>query len=232
MSLCRARGETPRLIFGMGRIPFVDRRVSRPELAELKETGALPFMQIPLLEVTCADGSVVSFAQSHAIMAFLAKLTGLYPSDPLAAARAEERLCAAEELTSVNPVVHVFEGDLRASKLADFMAMAPAKLSNLARHVAAHPMPVVEGTPSADEGGVTHGDLYLFQVLCAVLEAAPEALDGEATAPLRDFMARMRCHARLKQLLERRPGPGFNSKPKPAAAGGGGGAGSSSGGGK
>lgn len=72
------RGELARLLFIFGGVTFEDNRISKPAFGALKPT--LPLGQLPILEV---DGVV--YAQSMAISRYAAKLSGLYPQDPLQA---------------------------------------------------------------------------------------------------------------------------------------------------
>lgn len=76
------RGEPIRLACAYGNVPFEDIRTTREEFAAMKESGKLPFGQLPVVEL--ADGKVL--AQTVAIMRFVGKQSGLYPPDPVQAA--------------------------------------------------------------------------------------------------------------------------------------------------
>ena len=81
----RGIGEPIRLILSAGEVPFTDRRYGIDEFAGMAELKArLPFGQIPALEV---DGVFVAQADSAARLA--ARLAGLYPADPVDAARSD-----------------------------------------------------------------------------------------------------------------------------------------------
>ncbi|KAG2435931.1 hypothetical protein HXX76_007126 [Chlamydomonas incerta] len=77
------RAEVPRLLFNIGGVPFEDVTYTYASLAEFKPKA--PFGQVPVLELE--DGRML--AQSGAIDRYVAKLTGLYPEDPLQAAFAD-----------------------------------------------------------------------------------------------------------------------------------------------
>jgi len=62
------------------------------DFLQLKEAGKLPFGQVPLLEVDQGDGKVHHLVQSSAILSYLGKLGGLYPSDPILAAKVDAAL--------------------------------------------------------------------------------------------------------------------------------------------
>jgi glutathione S-transferase len=88
------RAETARLALHLGGIPFEDRRPTREQFKQMKESGELPYGQLPLLEV---DGACI--AQTPAIARYCAKAAGLYPSDALEAAQVDELLHTIEQLT-------------------------------------------------------------------------------------------------------------------------------------
>jgi len=83
----KALGETARLLFAAAGVQFEDLRYGATaynlqglDFAPLKNSGNLPFGQVPLLEVT-ENGHTHRFAQSGTINRFLAKRFGLY-GDP------------------------------------------------------------------------------------------------------------------------------------------------------
>eukprot|EP00288_Rhodomonas_lens_P003223 CAMPEP_0177717898 /NCGR_PEP_ID=MMETSP0484_2-20121128/15289_1 /TAXON_ID=354590 /ORGANISM="Rhodomonas lens, Strain RHODO" /LENGTH=223 /DNA_ID=CAMNT_0019230027 /DNA_START=40 /DNA_END=711 /DNA_ORIENTATION=- len=92
------RAESIRLAFKIGGIDFTDTRITFPEWKDkVKPTtpwGGLPMLKLP-------DGTVI--AQQRAILRLISKQAGLYPVDPLAAAKVDELMDAAEDLqTKVN----------------------------------------------------------------------------------------------------------------------------------
>lgn len=76
------RGEIIRLVLSAGNLDFEDKRVTREEWKDLKQST--PMGQLPILEY---DGVVL--AQSCAIAKFLAKKTNLAPKSDLDEARAD-----------------------------------------------------------------------------------------------------------------------------------------------
>ncbi|RLN73273.1 hypothetical protein BBJ28_00021681 [Nothophytophthora sp. Chile5] len=76
------RAELTRLILSAGNVSFEDERLSREAFAALKPS--LPLGQVPVLQV---DGT--TYPQSMAIARYAAKLTGLYPQDPVECLRAD-----------------------------------------------------------------------------------------------------------------------------------------------
>ena len=75
--LGRGRAETTRWMLSINEINFINVPINTPEdLLKLRNTGKLPFDQIPLLEI---DGMCLS--QSVAMVKYLARLGGYYGSN-------------------------------------------------------------------------------------------------------------------------------------------------------
>ena len=92
----RGIGEPIRLLFSVGGIAFTDRRYSVDEFANMAALKAqLPFGQMPALEV---DG--VFLGQTDSIARLAARLAGLYPSDPIEAARSDMIVVHQAEIQS------------------------------------------------------------------------------------------------------------------------------------
>ena len=103
------RGEAPRLALSLGGIPFEDRRIPVSSWASVREE--MPFHAVPILEI---DGEVIS--QSNTICRYVGKLAGLYPKDPLPAARCDEVMDAVEDIST--QVVATFGTQDEAEKRA------------------------------------------------------------------------------------------------------------------
>jgi glutathione S-transferase len=89
------RAELSRLILSTGNVSFEDERLDRDAFLALKPS--LPLGQVPVLEV---DGT--TYSQSMAIARYAAKLTGLYPQDPLECLRVD---MASESLIDVKTLI-------------------------------------------------------------------------------------------------------------------------------
>jgi len=92
----RGIGEPVRLLLTVGGIEFHDYRYTVEEFADksdLKEK--LPFGQVPALEV---DGEFL--AQADSIARLAARLAGLYPSDPVDAAKSDMIVAAQADIQS------------------------------------------------------------------------------------------------------------------------------------
>lgn len=92
----RGIGEPIRLLLTVGEIAFTDRRYTVDEFANMAAFKAqLPFGQMPALEV---DG--VFLGQTDSIARLAARLAGLYPLDPIEAARSDMIVVYQAELSS------------------------------------------------------------------------------------------------------------------------------------
>lgn len=96
------RGESIRLALTIGGVPFEDDRVPVDSWPAIREQT--PFHALPTLEV---DGEVLT--QSNTLNRYVGQLTGLYPEDPLEAARCDEPMDAIEDI--VARVVATFDLD-------------------------------------------------------------------------------------------------------------------------
>jgi hypothetical protein len=103
------KGECVRLLCTYSNLDFEDVRISSDDLGNLKKEGKLVFGQVPALEV---DGKNV-LVQSAAIMRYLGKLTGLYPSCPLQAAKVDAIIDQENDLFSGLSVSR-YSGNIRS----------------------------------------------------------------------------------------------------------------------
>jgi glutathione S-transferase len=97
------RAEVSRLALYLGDVEFENRHPSREEFRAAKTDGSLPFGQMPIMIV---DGETI--AQTGAIARFCGKLSGLYPTDSLAAAKVDQLIDAATDITTqVSPTMRM-----------------------------------------------------------------------------------------------------------------------------
>jgi glutathione S-transferase len=116
------RAEITRLVLHHGGIPFTDERVAFPKFAEIKPT--LPLGQLPVLEV---DGKI--FSQSIAIARYAAKLTGVYPTEPVEALRVDMIVDSLCELMYALIAILFHEKDeiVKAEKTKQYLETALPK---------------------------------------------------------------------------------------------------------
>jgi len=79
------RGEPSRIAMALSGVKFNDDRLAFPEFGKQKAAGVFPFGSVPVL--TLADGTKI--CQSRAMARFIAKQTGLYPQNLVAAAHVD-----------------------------------------------------------------------------------------------------------------------------------------------
>ena len=96
------RAEVLRVSLFIKDIPFEDVRVSREEFIHMIKTGFLPngkrspFHQLPVMEV---DGEIIG--QTGAIARYCGKVSNLYADDKLKAAKIDQIIDAATDITNV-----------------------------------------------------------------------------------------------------------------------------------
>lgn len=90
------RAEPIRLAAAAGKIPFTNHILSFPEFMAKKES--FPFGQVPVLEMQMEDGSVKSITQSNAILRYVGKLGGLYPTNEIQAMEVDEILDILDDM--------------------------------------------------------------------------------------------------------------------------------------
>ena len=95
--MCRAirlgSAEPSRIALHIAGVEWTDDRPDREAFIALKQSGTLPFGQLPVLEL---DG--VSYGQSNAITRYCGRLAHLYPTDAIEALRVDELMSAPEDL--------------------------------------------------------------------------------------------------------------------------------------
>ena len=96
------RAEVLRVSLFIKDIPFEDVRISREEFIHMIKTGFLPngmkvpFHQLPVMEV---DGEIIG--QTGAIARYCGKISNLYADDMLKAAKIDQIIDAATDITNV-----------------------------------------------------------------------------------------------------------------------------------
>ncbi|CEG46860.1 RxLR-like protein [Plasmopara halstedii] len=149
----RGRAELSRLILAAGNVSFIDERLDREAFLAIK--SKLPLGQVPVLEV---DGT--TYSQSMAIARYAAKITGLYPQDPLECLRVD---MVSESLVDVRMAILEIKyrtpdeaaRNVKTKKLLD--ESLPKTLKLLEGFV--HPGPFFMGD------NMTYADIQLFDLI-------------------------------------------------------------------
>lgn len=126
------RAEVSRLALHLGNIPFTNTHVTRQQFLEQKQNGLYPFGQLPIMIV---DGHVI--AQTGAMARFCGKLSNLYPTDPIQAARVDQFLDGANDLTvAMGPSMWTKDPDEKRQKRKEAVdTIIPKWFSNFERLV-------------------------------------------------------------------------------------------------
>lgn len=149
----RGRAELARLILSAGNVSFVDERLNRDAFLAIKPM--LPLGQVPVLEV---DGT--TYSQSMAIARYAAKITGLYPQDPLECLRVD---MVSESLVDVKTAISdiTYRTPDEASKAE--------KINKLVRESLPKTLKLLEGFvqkgPFLLGEKMTYADLQLFDLI-------------------------------------------------------------------
>jgi glutathione S-transferase len=192
----RARAEAPRMMLTVGKIPFLTKDIPFTEWAILKKTGTIcHFGQLP--SVKLPNGPIIS--QSGAVCRYIAKLAGLYPQDPVAAAEADMVFELAQEMAIINPVANYYQIDSADWKqnYDNFFARFPRRM------IAAQKI-------LGDKdffGGVdpNYSDFGLFHICDITRIVQPKALD---TFPqIIAWCERMNAIPGVRAYIASRPGP-------------------------
>ena len=126
------RAEPVRLALAIGGVAFDDHRFTFPEFAEVRKTA--PFGQVPVLEV---DG--VQVTQCDAMLRYVGKLAGLYPTDAYQALLCDEVSYVVEEAgVKLGPTYRMSGEEQKAARLALVNGSMPVYLGWLQKQLLAH----------------------------------------------------------------------------------------------
>lgn len=202
-----ARAEPTRLLFCYAGVPFVDKRVTREELAMLCASGEPPFDKLPYLDVTRSDGSAGRFAQSGALVRFVAQLSDMMPEDPIEAAQADALYNAAEELSGIQPIVHVLrhkeDKTVFESRWKDWQGMAPPKLGCIDRVLGIKDGPFLLGHKAS------YADIMVFQIAMLAKELDADIMSRNGFDNVVACCEGVASLPRISDALKVRPGPGI-----------------------
>ncbi len=114
------RAEAIRDALRIGGVTFIDHRVSHAEFRALRDSGALPFDSLPVLEL--ADGTVVG--QSNTILRYVGGLAGLTPTATGEALRVDALLDSAEDFGGrVSSSIRTPDATLRAALREELVSL-------------------------------------------------------------------------------------------------------------
>ena len=172
----KGRAEFSRLVFVYGDIPFEDKGISFQEYFEMRDSGQLPFEQLPILQV-----GETTISQSCAIARYAAKKAGLYPSDNIQAAQTDMIVDAWRDILDIfygcyvdrvvdngRLVMKMREPKVKIEKLDEFFD------TTLSMHLRRFEKMISSSSNSPFLVGdsLTWADLALFDLLCTFDETA------------------------------------------------------------
>lgn len=172
----KGRAELPRLIFSYGDIPFENRTISLYEYKQMRDSGKLPFEQLPTLEV----GNTM-IGQSCAIARYAAQEAGIYPLDRVQAASSDMVVDAWRDLLDllygcyVDRIVEngqllmkMRQASLRVERLDEYFTVTvPMHLSRFEQMILDN-----QGSPFLVGSSLTWADLAVFDILYTLDQAA------------------------------------------------------------
>lgn len=126
------RAEPVRLALAIGGVTFEDHRFGYAEFAEVRKTA--PFGQVPFMQV---DG--VAVTQCDALLRYVGKLAGLYPTDAYQALLCDEVAYVVEEAgVKIGPSFRMTGEEQKAARLALVNGSMPVYLAWLQNQLLAH----------------------------------------------------------------------------------------------
>lgn len=189
----RARAEPIRMILHYANIPYNDVTITFSQWPEHKaRLDICPLGQLPTLQLPSGE----FIAQSGTITRFVAKMGGLYPSDPVEAARGDMVHEMAQDMNAINAILNFWP------RLGDaYEQHKESYFRNLPRH-AAYAESLL-GDQYYFGGSQPHfGDFSLFHVFDASLTVEPSCL--KSFAKLQRWVHAMQNTPRLKSYLQQR----------------------------
>lgn len=176
----RAQAEPIRMILHHGNICYEDITISMADWPQFKLNPAFaPFGQLPILKLP--SGEII--AQSGAIIRYVSKLAGIYPSDPIAAARADMIYEFTQELNMINPLLNFWptNTDAWSNNCNVYFETLPRHLE-VARRLLGDQDYFGGDSPH-------HGDFAMFHVFESCVAVNPTCLDQYPTLKL--YLQRM-----------------------------------------
>lgn len=185
------RAELSRLVLSFGGVDFVDNRLNREQFLELKPS--LPLGQVPVLAV---DG--ITYSQSMAITRYAAKMTGLYPSDPLECLRVDMISESLVDIrTAYSEIMHREKDEaVKAEKTRKLLEdLVPRTLRLLESYVT--------GEFFLGDGRPSYADVQLYDVVVNALTANLPGFSMDKYPKLTVVVDNVRANPKIAAYLER-----------------------------
>ena len=190
------------MIMEYGGMPYNDTDCQKffgMSFAEAKESGKLPFGQLPLLQIGGSTGRLI--AQSGSINRYLAslvKMTGFVPTELVEKAYCDMIHEAAEELFMIMPCVNLYKGEkFQQEKENYFKTTLPPRLKNLSKLLGSNQFFCGSTVTYSDF------DVFVFFDLARLVE--PAVFNDYPN--VQQWMTRIENLPGVKNYLARRPQP-------------------------
>ncbi len=172
----KGRAELVRLVFIYGGVSFEDQGVSFQEYFQMRDSGQLPFEQLPILQV-----GETTISQSCAIARYAAKKAGLYPKDNILAAQTDMVVDAWRDILDIfygcyvervvengRFIMKMRETKVRIDKLNDFFkTTVPMHWGRFEKIISTN-----SNSPFLVGNSLTWADLALLDLVCTFDRAA------------------------------------------------------------
>jgi len=182
------------MILSYGNVDYKNIIISLSDWAALNDKLEIsPFGQLPSIKLT--NGTVI--AQTAAIVRYVAKLAGLYPSNPEECAEADMLLELAQDMNVINPLLNyypVVSEDFKR-KYAEYFSKLPTLLKAMEK--------ILGGKKFFGGESPYYADFSIFNILYNTIELEPKSLDDAPT--MIAWMESMKSLPTLKKYLAERP---------------------------
>jgi len=203
------------MILSYGNVDYKNIIISLSDWAALNDKLEIsPFGQLPSIKLT--NGTVI--AQTAAIVRYVAKLAGLYPSNPEECAEADMLLELAQDMNVINPLLNYYPvvsedfkrkygsllyfshhvvhfGYCWKRNIAEYFSKLPTLLKAMEK--------ILGGKKFFGGESPYYADFSIFNILYNTIELEPKSLDDAPT--MIAWMESMKSLPTLKKYLAERP---------------------------
>lgn len=180
--------EASRLALTLGGLEFEDRRVDWDGFKELRDSGAMPWGLLPILETD--EGTI---AESRAILTHSGRLAGLEPENLYTRAKVEEAVDVINDISGTMSHTWPLEGEAKVAARRELVAPDGA-LRKVLNRIDAH---MAGREWMADTNGPSIADLRAFT---AIFQLASGHYDGIEASLFADMTNLRAYHDRLANV--------------------------------
>lgn len=189
----RARAEAIRMILTHGDVSYENVVIPAADWPDFKATREIcPFGQLPTIKLP--SGEII--AQSGAIIRFVAKMTNLYPADPVEAARADMIFELAQEMNVINPILNFWpmNSELWQKNHDAYFNNLPQYMTSICKFLG--------NKPFFGGDNLVFSDFSMFAIVDATLTVRPDSLND--FLPILQWYQRMKAVPSVRRYLRER----------------------------